>query len=629
MEIKIATPYFPPAAAPATLGPSSAPAAIHRHGGDDDEDDNSNGLASTSGLIVDKRRIGNGTGTGTCTATRSRAPPPPPPPPPDPGPSPDEHARVSLRHERRRSGMDHPTPTRPASTDTSMTLPRIVRHDPTRRWSNEAVSTLGSPSAASTDDAAGAVDEASRASKHPRLLSVTEPSPRASQKARLCSDDEYISLLNANAFDFSPLSSPSSPHATLLADPRRPMLDAEWCDGLAGDRGHPWRMKEPWHPTERTLLAASPRPHHIGPYAQPATPLQPQRQQPSHPPSLPSRLNLTSQAPELDTSPSASVTPVSPTTPPLLNAKPMPEPHYHHHHHSHTYTPHHTFPQQGASHSYGHKPTSLLALPAPSSTLSTASLATTTAKMTTGGLRALDPAALTDITDTLYRHGFPYVAAIQSLICLHCAKPRILYGGIVRSHLRKHVTELSHSPSAPRRGALPPPSPSPSPSSPHRPLLALGNISALTSELEHLTSFLPSFARTIEDVPRRPCGLPALPYLPIVQGFRCLVCDFCAVSSRYVDNHWGEKHKNTPGVEPRPGRGAPAGLRAGGAATGAAAPGGSRPAVLYKPAALQTLGGSRQLTRLFWVTTLTEGPTEGPTATATAKAADMKMDLEA
>ena len=328
--------------------------------------------------------------------------------------------------------------------------------------------------------------------KHQRLVSVSEVVPRAARRARLCADEEYVSVLNARAFDFPTLSSSSPSPASLssvepVPDSRRVGPVRRLVDPTRGG-------SNPSSYRSLSVQAQGPPPRedrHVErdlPYPPSSSSDEPTRSFTQHP-AGPFKLSL-APALDRDTS-SASVTPVSPKTPPFIGLTSIPE----------------RNPKHPAQSPY---------MP-PS---------------TTGSLTA--------VLDALQRHGFPYVEEVKSLICLRCSKPRILYRGILRSHVRKHVAEAGFQ--------------------------------ALASELEHLVSQLPAFAKTIEEVPRRPCGRSALPYLPVLQGFRCLLCDFCAVSSRYVDNHWGEKHK-----------------------------GAARPAILYAPASLQTLGGSRQLTRLFWV----------------------------
>ncbi|KAI9783136.1 MAG: hypothetical protein M1816_001587 [Peltula sp. TS41687] len=338
--------------------------------------------------------------------------------------------------------------------------------------------------------------------EYQRIPSVNRVVHGVKRRARLCSDEEYISLLNSNAFDFK---------ASSLVF---------WTSNFALGVYFPKANCDPSRSSDLSLVIRSDaqpsndETNHLS--VRPAHPSIATTQYRSLRPFLPQpHLNTTStQAPELDPS-SASVTPVSPKTPPsflnlkssstpeILNSKPL----------LHLSLP------------------SILPTPPPSLTTST----TTTINNTNH-----PPCLSTTITQSLLQLGFSYIPEIQSLICLHCTKPRILYRGILRSHLRKHISEPSFQ--------------------------------SLICELEHLVSQLPSFAKSIEEVPRRQCGRPALPFLPVLRGFRCLLCDFCAVSSRYVDNHWGEKHKGAP-----------------------------RPSVLYAPASLQTLGGSRQLTRLFWV----------------------------
>lgn len=148
---------------------------------------------------------------------------------------------------------------------------------------------------------------------------------------------------------------------------------------------------------------------------------------------------------------------------------------------------------------------------------------------------------LASIYKSLEGHGFFYAEDIKLLLCLRCQPVRVLYGATWANHLRQH---LKGQPDA----------------------------ACTRQKVAQLVSALPSFAQTLQDVPKPEGGQPAIPHLPLKYGWRCTHCNFCTTSDRNRDNHWGAAH---PEVQ--------------------------RPVFAYEKVFMQSTGLSRDHNRLFWV----------------------------
>lgn len=68
----------------------------------------------------------------------------------------------------------------------------------------------------------------------------------------------------------------------------------------------------------------------------------------------------------------------------------------------------------------------------------------------------------------------------------------------------------------------------------------------LPTDFDKVVQRLPLYRQNAKDVPSRPADLPAVPYLKILDGYRCTLCAYASVSQRLVTEHVQEHHPDRP-----------------------------------------------------------------------------------